>query len=211
MTRIQDIRREYTREKLDVEHTREDAYEQFSYWFDEAVKAEIQEVNAMVLSSLGDNDRISSRVVLLKGIEDGFVFYTNYESRKGEELAAHPMASLCFFWPQLERQIRIEGRVGKVAPSTSDEYFQSRPYGSQLGAHASPQSREIDNSGVLNQRLNELASKYPEGKVPRPEQWGGYCLKADYMEFWQGRPNRLHDRIAYELTNNRWNRHRLAP
>lgn len=208
---LQNIRKDYSREKLSITETKEDPMEQFSLWFKEAMAAEVMEPNAMTLSTATSDGTPSSRVVLLKGIEDGFVFYTNYNSRKGQQLLENPKACLNFFWPELERQVRIEGIVEKVSAETSDAYFNTRPYESKVGAHASPQSQKIEKREVIKNIMSQLLKSFTSTKIPRPAHWGGYCLKPNYIEFWQGRPSRLHDRICYERLNNRWNKGRLAP
>jgi len=184
---------------------------QFNTWFQEAIDSAALEPNAMTLSTATSSGVPSSRVVLLKGVDEGFVFYTNYESKKGQQLAANPHACLNFFWPELERQIRVEGIVAKVSSQESDQYFDSRPFKSRIGAHASPQSQRIEKRDVLKNIAEELLKRFTEGAVPRPEHWGGYRLLPHYMEFWQGRASRLHDRICYEQVNNRWEKYRVAP
>ena len=207
------IRRNYSRQALSEDSVARDPVDQFKVWLHEAIVAEVQEPTALVLSTVSADCRPSARVVLLKEVApDGFVFFTNYESRKGQELTQHPFASLTFFWPELERQVRIEGVVAKVAPEVSDTYFHSRPRGSQIGAWASPQSREIHS----RQELEEAEQQYNEtfasqSLVPRPAHWGGFILRPERIEFWQGRPNRLHDRIQFELSEGSWIRKRLAP
>lgn len=209
---IADIRKEYTLDALDVYSTAPSPFVQFNTWFGEALKSDVLEPNAMVLSTVHQS-KPSSRVVLLKGLENNlFIFYTNYMSAKGKHLAENPHANLLFFWPELERQIRIEGTVSKVDESISDLYFQSRPFESKLGAHASPQSQEIQDRTLLEIHMQELRSKYEGKEVPRPTHWGGYGLNPVYFEFWQGRASRLHDRIVYTLDiNQTWNKSRLAP
>lgn len=188
-------------------------YRQFDFWWNEAMKAEIDEINAMILATVSERGLPAARVVLLKGYTDeGFVFFTNYESRKGQELQMNPKACLLFFWKELERQVRIEGICEKVSAAESDEYFYSRPEGSRIGAWASPQSRVIAGRHVLDQNIEELEKKFSKGNVPRPPQWGGYRLKPFSMEFWQGRPSRLHDRILYTTVGDHsWKIERLAP
>ncbi len=208
---IAGIRKDYKLKQLDKKDVHADPFLQFKAWFSEAIAAEVNEPNAMNLSTIKPSGRPSSRIVLLKGIEEkGFVFYTNYESHKGQQLQTHPFASLCFFWPELERQVRVEGQIKKVAPAVSDEYFQSRPYESQLGAWVSPQSKVIENRDVLQQKFQSIKDQYPQ-TVPRPLHWGGFVLIPDAVEFWQGRENRLHDRILYELKDGQWVLSRLAP
>lgn len=213
MTNIADIRTDYIKHQLTKEATLDNPVEQFSAWFKEAQSAEVHEVNAMNLATVKSDNRPSSRIVLLKGIEDGkFLFYTNYLSNKGKELAANPYAALTFFWKELERQVRIEGKITFVSKEQSDQYFGSRPRGSQISAATSPQSAAIDNRQILEERAAQIESKYASKEVTRPSQWGGYALIPDYIEFWQGRANRLHDRITYQLEEDQsWSKLRLAP
>ena len=206
------IRLEYSREELSEEHVDQDPFVQFGHWMDEAIAASAAEPTAMCLSTASTDGRPSSRMVLLKGFDkDGFVFYTNYNSHKGRELAENPFAAITFFWPELERQVRITGRTSKVSAEESDEYFKSRPYTSRLGAWASNQSEPIESKTVLVTRAAKLAIKYAAGSVPRPLHWGGYRVVPDGIEFWQGRPSRLHDRICYELSEASWRIRRLSP
>ena len=212
--KIADLRREYSKYALDIEHVYEEPFGQFREWFDEALKAELTEPNAMTLSTADKHGKPSGRIVLLKELDDkGFVFYTNYLSRKGRELAENPFAALTFFWIELERQVRVTGKVEQIPPETSDAYFKSRPVGSQYGASASPQSRPIETKQAVSDKMKQLQELYPEGNVPRPEYWGGYRLIPGEIEFWQGRPNRLHDRILYALDDSgkEWTIKRLAP
>lgn len=210
---ISNIRTEYTKAILAFEHTAADPIRQFETWFEEAQKSEVPEPNAMTLSTASPDGRPSARIVLIKEVNDkGFVFFTNYESRKGQDIEANPFGALTFFWQPLERQVRIEGRLEKVNPAVSDAYFASRPRASQLGAWASPQSQEIQSRGILEIKEKNYEEKFAGQEIPRPEHWGGYILLPDYAEFWQGRSSRLHDRIVYELQqNNTWNRKRIAP
>lgn len=206
------IRLEYSREELSEEHVDADPFVQFGRWMDEAIAAEVPEPTAMCLSTASKDGRPSSRMVLLKGFDqDGFVFYTNYNSHKGRELAENPHAALTFFWPELERQVRIAGSTSKVSDEESDEYFSSRPYTSRLGAWASDQSEPIESKTVLVTKAAKLAIKYATGGVPRPPHWGGYRVVPDLIEFWQGRPSRLHDRICYEMSEGSWRIKRLSP
>lgn len=190
-----------------------DPFEQFRLWFDDAVAAGAPEANAMTLATATADGRPSARMVLLKGFDQhGFVFYTNYESRKGRELHSNPWAALVFFWHTPHRQIRIEGPITRVAPEESDAYFATRARGSQIAARASRQSRAIPGREALENRVRELEEEYGEGNVPRPEYWGGYRLQPVAFEFWQGRPNRLHDRIRFgRLDDGAWILERLAP
>ena len=206
------IRRDYSREGLSEEQVANDPFVQFGRWMDEAITAELPEPTAMSLSTASAEGRPSSRMVLLKGFDNsGFVFYTNYNSQKGRELADNPFAALTFFWPELERQVRITGLVSKVSAEASDEYFKSRPFTSRVGAWASNQSETIDSKMTVAAKAAKLLVKYASGNVPRPPHWGGYRVIPDQIEFWQGRPSRLHDRIVYKLDGESWNIIRLSP
>lgn len=209
---ISKLRKDYVAGALSEQQVDPNPIEQFREWFKEALESEVREPNAMVLST-AINHQPSSRVVLLKGFDnDGFVFFTNYDSRKGHELHANPLASLLFFWDALERQVRIEGSIEKLDETLSDQYFDSRPYGSRIGAIASPQSHKIAGREVLEAKVKALEQQYPEGAaIQRPTNWGGYVLKPKAMEFWQGRASRLHDRIVYELEAGDWMIYRVAP
>lgn len=211
---IADLRINYQKGSLDVQDVRSDPFAQFHHWFSEALSAQLPEPNAMHLATLDTSTgRLSGRIVLLKALDDtGFVFYTNYQSRKGQELAEHAQAALTFVWLELERQVRIEGNITKVSTEESDAYFASRPRGSQLGAWVSEQSKVIEGREVLEQRLRALEEQYAQAEIPRPSHWGGYRLVPDYVEFWQGRASRLHDRIAYRLqAGGQWQIERLSP
>jgi len=190
-----------------------DPIKQFSNWFTAAIEAEIRDVNAMSLATAGRDAKPSVRVVLLKGFDqDGFVFFTNYESEKGGQLEANPYASLAFYWIELDRQIRIAGKTEKTSRRESEGYFHSRPIGSQLGAWASRQSEVLDGRRVLDARMVEMTERFGDNPIPLPPHWGGYRVKPDTMEFWQGRPNRLHDRFRYRRqTDGSWLIERLAP
>jgi pyridoxamine 5'-phosphate oxidase len=210
--KLSEIRKEYTIKSLDVNDVSFDPLLQFRVWLDEAIDSEVHEVNAMCLSTLGLNGFPNARIVLLKELDHGFVFFTNYESEKGQEIKANPKASLTFFWPELERQVRIMGSIEKVSAKESDAYFLSRPKGSQIGAWTSPQSTTLSDREELNRRLEEMEMRFSTEPLIRPEFWGGYRLLPFKIEFWQGRPNRLHDRICYEKElNGSWKISRLAP
>lgn len=211
---LADLRKTYAQRTLSEADVLPDAVQQFRVWLDEALAAQLDEPTALTLSTVSASGQPSSRVLLLKGLPEdaGFLFYTNYDSRKGQELAARPLAALSFFWPGLERQVRVEGRVEKAPATLSTEYFQSRPRGSQLGAWASPQSQVIGSREELEARETAVAEEFAaQDPLPRPPHWGGYILRPHRLEFWQGRPSRLHDRIVYEREGAAWRRSRLAP
>lgn len=209
---IADIRRDYGELSLHEENIDADPIMQFKHWFEEVLKNEQHDPTAMVLSTVDNKGNPDSRVVLLKGLDAGaFVFYTNYQSNKALQLKQHPYAALNFYWPHMARQVRIRGRVEKTSQEQSDAYFSSRPVNSQLGAIASPQSKEIKNRAMLDQALNQLIAEHGQELVVRPEHWGGYKITPEEIEFWQGRDNRLHDRIHYYRQNGQWMYHRLAP
>ena len=185
---------------------------QFAAWWDDAIDSNIEEVNAMTLATVNEQGYPSSRIVLLKDFnENGFVFFTNYESRKGKSLSIHPKVSIVFFWKELERQIRVEGVVEKISEEESTAYFTSRPVESKIGAWASPQSEVIESRDFLESRFKNFEEKYSEIEIPKPPHWGGYIVKPSRIEFWQGRPGRLHDRIEYNKNNEGWTIDRLAP
>lgn len=208
-----DIRKEYKQKNLLESDVKASPFEQFAGWWDDAVKSEIEEVNAMTLATAGSNAIPSARIVLLKDYsEKGFVFFTNYESHKGRELEENPNACLVFFWKELERQVRISGRTEKISAAESDEYFASRPAGSRIGAWASPQSHVIASRKEIDENTSKYQQQFQAGNIPRPPHWGGYIVIPDSLEFWQGRSNRLHDRIRYSLCENgSWKTERLAP
>jgi pyridoxamine 5'-phosphate oxidase len=210
--KISDLRIEYTLKSLDEKEVNPSPINQFKIWFDEALNAKVMEANAMTLSTVRKDGFPNSRIVLLKGVDEGFVFFTNYNSAKGNELNEHPYAALTFFWPELERQVRLIGKVTKISAEESDEYFLSRPFSSQIGAWASPQSQTIPNRLFLEDNENRLREELDQNSMKRPENWGGYRLMALEVEFWQGRPSRLHDRILYTQEEaGIWKIQRLAP
>ena len=205
------LRRDYSKASFSEKNAYQNPVEQFDHWFNDAINAEMYDPNAMVLATANDKAKPSARVVLLKNYNDrGFVFFTNYESRKGMELAENPQASLLFYWDKLERQVRIDGIVEKITPEESDEYFQTRNYTSRLGAWASMQSRVLKNRFTLLRQVAQVMAKYPN-HVPLPPYWGGYRLRPDSFEFWQGRESRLHDRIQYTKKGDSWELVRLYP
>ena len=213
MQNVADLRREYSRATLDVTTILKDPIKQFEKWFDEAILAGVVEANAMHLATVNEEGKPSSRIVLLKGLEQNqFVFYTNYQSKKGKELEKNPACAATFFWVDIERQVRIEGVASRVDAAMSDKYFQSRPRGSQIGAWSSPQSAVINDRSILDERARQIEKKFENEKVlPRPNQWGGYQIDPLMIEFWQGRASRLHDRIQFTKVDGVWRVDRLAP
>ncbi len=209
---VADLRRDYSHATLSEHEVNPDPIQQFAFWFRQAVDAQMPEPNAMSLATVGGDGRPSLRIVLLKDFDErGFTFYTNYKSRKGEDLLKNPQAAITFHWVELERQVRIEGRVERVAGEESDAYFNIRPVKSRIGALASAQSRPIGSREQLEQQFEEASAKFGDSP-PRPAHWGGYRLSPDWMEFWQGRRSRLHDRIVYTRAGDgRWTRERLQP
>ncbi len=210
---LQRLRKEYTRAGLTEADADPDPIEQFRKWFDEALAADLHEPNAMTLATATSDGRPSARVVLLKGYDErGFVFYTSYEGRKSRELEENPRCALVFYWSELERQIRIDGRAGRVSEEESDAYYGSRPRGSRLSAWVSAQSRPVEDRGALEKRLWELEAEYEGREIPRPPFWGGYRVEPEAIEFWQGRENRMHDRLLYRrLSGGGWRMQRLQP
>ncbi len=211
--KVQNLREDYRAKSLSIEEVAAHPAQQFDQWFVEAMKSEVREPNAMTLATSSAAGRPSARTLLLKGYDEkGFVFYTNYNSKKGKELEENPFAAMVFCWLDLERQIRIEGKIEKLSEEASDQYFQSRPKGSQIGAWASPQSEIITDRSLLENNVEALKKKYENADaLPRPPHWGGYRLVPDVVEFWQGRSSRLHDRINYQLEGGEWKLERLAP
>jgi pyridoxamine 5'-phosphate oxidase len=206
------LRKEYTSAGLDKADVDPDPIVQFHEWFENAVEADLHEPNAMILATATADGKPSARTVLLKGYDErGFVFYTNYEGRKAVELESNPRAALVFYWGELVRQVRVEGTVSRVSVEESDEYFASRPRGSRLGAWASEQSRVVDGRRTLEQKLHSLQAEYENREVPRPPFWGGYRVEPEAIEFWQGREDRLHDRLVYRREDGAWRIERLQP
>lgn len=209
---ISKLHRDYPDRSLTERTAPKEPFRLFHHWFRQALKARLIDPNAMAVTTVNASGRPSARMVLLRGLDrEGFVFFTNYLSRKGRDLAANPEAGLLFFWPQLGRQVRVEGRVRKVSAKESDGYFATRPRGSQLSAWASSQSRVIGGRDVLERKMKELEKKYEGRKIPRPPHWGGYRVIPSVVEFWSGRKNRLHDRLNYRKKGKGWVRERLAP
>ncbi len=211
MKSIAELRRDYQLDQLNDEDLLADPLQQFSKWLQQAVDFPVDEPTAMCLSTVNEQGKPSSRIVLLKNLDQGLWFFTNYLSRKGQDIAVNPHACVNFFWQPLERQVRVEGRLQKISVEQSHQYFNTRPLGSRLGAIVSPQSQPIDNRDILEASLLALEQRYQNALPPKPDHWGGYCLLPTYWEFWQGRANRLHDRIIYQLNNHLWQRQRLAP
>jgi pyridoxamine 5'-phosphate oxidase len=210
---IADIRKDYKKQSLNESDVLPNALQQFTKWWDEALKSDLDEVNAMTLATVKENNIPAARTVLLKGYNDnGFIFYTNYHSNKGKQIEQNCNAALLFFWAPLERQIRITGTLAKISEEESDAYFNSRPLGSKIGAWASPQSLPINDRTVIEENEKKYTEQFGNGIIPRPPHWGGYILKPTEIEFWQGRPSRLHDRLLYTLQRDgNWKIERLAP
>jgi pyridoxamine 5'-phosphate oxidase len=212
-TSVANLRKDYTFQGLSETDAHPNPFKQFKIWFDQALAAGLPEPNAMTISTVTSDGKPSARMVLLKDYDErGFVFYTNYESQKGQQLLQNPWGAITFWWAELERQVRIEGRVEQVSATESDAYFHSRPRGSQLGAWVSHQSQVIDNREVLAQRLQQLEKEYENKEIPRPPHWGGFRVIPTAIEFWQGRPSRLHDRLLYRRSEDgSWTIQRLSP
>jgi pyridoxamine 5'-phosphate oxidase len=210
---IADIRKDYQLQSLSETDIAADPFTQFNHWWDDAIKSEIDEINAMTLATASASGVPAARIVLLKSVtDDGFVFFTNYNSHKGKELEENPQACLVFFWKELERQVRITGRVEKVSAAESDEYFNSRPAGSRVGAWASPQSHVIASRDVIEKNIKKVEEQFAETEIVRPPHWGGYIVIPSEIEFWQGRSSRLHDRLRYtKMQDANWKVERLAP
>jgi pyridoxamine 5'-phosphate oxidase len=209
---ISNLRQEYKRASFDIKDAMKSPFEQFHHWFDDAVKSEILEPNAFTLATVDAEGMPDARILLLKGLDKtGFVFYTNYESTKGTQIAKNPKASMVFFWPEVERQVRLRGVIEKVSQNESREYFHSRPRASQLGAWSSKQSSNITNRSVITDQFTQYEKEFGDDEIPLPDFWGGYRLLPSWWEFWQGRESRLHDRIAYTQCKTGWQCDRLSP
>lgn len=210
---IENLRQDYRSATLNEKDVATDPISQFANWFAQALDAGLYEPNAMTLATSTHDGKPSARILLMKGFnQDGFTFYTNYLSRKGKEIAKNPVVAMVFYWGELERQVRIEGTIEKVSKEESERYFRSRPKGSQVGSMASPQSQQIANRNIIEDSLQQLEAKYQDSDVPKPAYWGGYIVKPQTVEFWQGRTNRLHDRIEYrKVDKKKWKIVRLAP
>ena len=210
---LSELREEYVFEGLDENTIEKDPFKLFDIWFKDAVDKNVHEPNAMTIATADKDGKPSARMVLLKDVsKNGFVFYTNYESRKGKEIASNPNAAILFWWDILARQIRIEGKIEKISEDESEEYFNSRPVGSKIGAIVSDQSRTIPSYKKLEEKYNLLSNEYKDGNIPKPGNWGGYRVTPDQMEFWQGRQNRLHDRILFRKSSkSNWTIERLSP
>jgi len=209
---IQKLRKDYSKHSLAIADVDKNPFQQFKKWFQDALDSNVLEPNALTLATVDANNQPQTRIVLLKGLEgDIFKFYTNYASDKGSEIESNNRVSLCFFWIELERQIKINGIAEKLPFAESEAYFKSRPHLSQIGAHSSNQSNEIPDRDFLDNQFKKMFSSFEEGKVPRPDSWGGYGITPNYFEYWQGQPSRLHDRIVYELKGDDWKIKRLSP
>jgi pyridoxamine 5'-phosphate oxidase len=211
-TNLAEIRNEYKYQQLTENNVNHNPFFQLKSWLDEAIASQVHEPTAMNLATVGRDSKPSSRIVLLKELsESGLVFFTNYESKKGKELFQNPFAAILFFWPELERQVRVEGKVEKISTKESDTYFNSRPVGSKISANISPQSQVIPNREQLEEKQLQFTKKFEGKEIPRPAHWGGYILIPERFEFWQGRVSRLHDRLQFEKVGGDWKVERLAP
>ena len=212
-TNLADLRKEYALATLTEEDVAKNPFQQFEHWFQQVLDIEVEDANAMTLCTVNANGQPQGRIVLLKGLEEGkFIFFTNYNSHKGNEIEAHPAVSLVFYWKELQRQVRIQGSIKKISAQASADYFHSRPVESQLGAWASHQSQPLLSREELQARFDDLKNAYANKEVPCPAHWGGYAVEAQKIEFWQGRENRMHDRIVYtHLADNDWQIQRLNP
>ncbi len=209
---LADLRQDYKLAGLTEAQSLSDPFQQFSLWFEQALNAQLLEPNAMTLATIDSNGSPNARIVLLKGFsENGLIFHTNYDSAKGQNIAAHPQVALVFWWAELERQVRIEGTAEKVSAEDSDCYFNSRPLNSQIGSWASTQSQVVSSREELESRFAHYQEKFNNQPIPRPENWGGFRVIPYIFEFWQGRPSRLHDRLRYRLSNQQWLKERLCP
>ncbi len=209
---IQKLRLDYSKHSLDVTDVDQNPFNQFKNWFREALDADVMEPNAFTLATVDENNQPQTRIVLLKGLEgDLFKFYTNYASDKGANIESNNKVSMCFFWMELERQVKINGIAEKLPFEESEAYFKSRPHLSQIGAHSSNQSNEVPDRDFLDETFKKMLSSFEEGNVPKPDSWGGYGITPTYFEFWQGRPSRLHDRIVYNKIDSNWAIKRLSP
>lgn len=209
---IQSLRQDYRSAELSEKDADKNPIKQFEKWFSAAIDAQLYEPNVMTLATADKSGKPNARIVLLKGFdENGFSFYTNYLSTKGKEIKKNPLACLVFFWAELERQVRIEGKIEKLSKEASEKYFHSRPIGSQIGAIVSPQSQIIADRKILELKVEGLTAQYEGKTIPKPAHWGGYIVKPTSIEFWQGRTSRLHDRLKYDLINGKWQMNRLAP
>jgi pyridoxamine 5'-phosphate oxidase len=209
---IQKLRLDYSKHSLDVKDVDANPFGQFKIWFKEALEANVMEPNALTLATVDRNNQPQTRIVLLKGLEGNlFKFYTNYASDKGTDIENNKKVSICFFWMELERQVKINGIAEKLPFEESEAYFKSRPHMSQIGAHSSNQSSEVPDREFLDNQFQEMLSSFDEGAVPKPDTWGGYGITPTYFEYWQGRPSRLHDRIVYEKAEDDWKIKRLSP
>ena len=210
--KVENLRVDYDKDTLDIKDLNADPVVQFEYWFDEAMGAAVPEPHAFMIATVDGEGKPSARIVLLRNADqNGFVFFTNYNSRKGHNVEINPNVSATFFWQELQRQVRVEGTIEKISAAESDDYFASRPRESQIGAWASNQSEELASREALEQRIADLTQQYEGQTVPRPPHWGGYRIKPNRVEFWQGRPSRLHDRFLYNLQNGSWTIKRLNP